>query len=170
MGQEANGDFSDIVEGNVRFVADFSGQETSGLPARKLLLLTCMDCRIVPHEALGASIGDMKVMRNGGAQLNPNMVSDLIVANNVLNCDRILIMPHTRCGMAAATVESVRAAVEQNTGVDASDFHPSVVEHQLEKLRVDVESLRSNPMIKPNTVVQGAMYDVDTGQIGFIEI
>lgn len=162
--------FSDIVEGNEGYVARFNGQSTPGLPARHLLLLTCMDCRILPHEALGVSIGDMKVMRNGGAQLNSNMVSDLIVANNVLNCDRILIMPHTRCGMAAATLESVRTTVASNTGADVSNYHPAVVENQMEKLVSDVKSLRTNPLVKPNTIIEGAIYDVDTGQVNFVTI
>ena len=170
MEEASDGNFSDIVEGNEGYVASFNGQNTPGLPARNLLLLTCMDCRILPHEALGVSIGDMKVMRNGGAQLNANMVSDLILANNVLDCDRILIMPHTRCGMAAATLESVRATVASNTGAEVSDYHPAVVENQMEKLVTDVKSLRNNPLVKPNTIIEGAIYDVETGKVNFLNI
>ena len=59
MEEASDGNFSDIVKGNEGYVANFNGQGTPGLPARNLLLLTCMDCRILPHEALGVSIGDM---------------------------------------------------------------------------------------------------------------
>jgi carbonic anhydrase len=162
------GDFSDIADSNAEFVSAFTGQNVPGLPAKKMLLLTCMDCRIIPHQVLGMSIGDMKVIRNGGGQLNSAVESDIVVANNVLDCDRILIMQHTQCGMASATLESVRDTVQANTGVDASEFTPSVIENQMEKLTLDVETLRNNPMLKSNAVVQGAMYHVETGKVDFI--
>jgi len=167
-GKIMTGDFSDIADSNAEFVSAFTGQNVPGLPARNMLLLTCMDCRIIPHQVLGMSIGDMKVIRNGGGQLNSAVESDIVVANNVLDCDRILIMQHTQCGMAAATLESVRDTVQANTGVDASEFTPSVIENQMAKLTLDVETLRNNPMLKSNAVVQGAMYHVETGKVDFI--
>ena len=39
----------------------------------------------------------------------------------------------------------------------------------MEKLTRDVKTLRSNPLLKSNVVVQGAMYDVDTGKVDFID-
>ena len=162
-------DFSDVAESNADYVAAFPGKDVPGLPAKKMLLLTCMDCRILPHQALGMELGDMKVLRNGGGQLNSAVESDIVLASHVLDCDRILIMQHTRCGMAASTLESVREAVESNTGVDASQFTPSVIDNQMEKLTHDVKTLRSNPLLKSNVVVQGAMYDVDTGKVDFID-
>ena len=36
------------------------------------------------------------------------------------------------------------------------------------KLTLDVETLRNNPMLKSNAVVQGAMYHVETGKVDFI--
>ena len=167
-GKIMTGDFSDIADSNAEFVSAFTGQNVPGLPAKKMLLLTCMDCRIIPHQVLGMSIGDMKVIRNGGGQLNSAVENDIVVANNVLDCDRILIMQHTQCGMAAATLESVRDTVQANTGVDASEFTPSVIENQMAKLTLDVETLRNNPMLKSNAVVQGAMYHVETGKVDFI--
>jgi carbonic anhydrase len=71
--------------------------------------------------------------------------------------------------MTASTLESVREAVESNTGVDASQFTPSVIDNQMEKLTHDVKTLRNNPLLKSNVVVQGAMYDVDTGKVDFID-
>ena len=162
-------DFSDVAESNADFVTAFPGKDVPGLPAKKMLLLTCMDCRILPHQALGMELGDMKVLRNGGGQLNSAIEGDIVLANHVLDCDRILIMQHTRCGMAASTLGSVRDAVESNTGVDASQFTPSVIDNQMEKLTQDVKTLRSNPLLKSNVVVQGAMYDVDTGKVDFID-
>ena len=160
--------FSDIQETNAAFVDSFSGQDVPGQPAKRMLLITCMDCRIVPHAALGVSIGDMKVIRNGGGQLNPEVEKDVVIANHVLSCDRILIMQHTRCGMAAATLDVVRELVHNNTGQDTSNFTPNVIANQQSKLEADVASLRNNPLLKSDVQVEGAIYDVDTGKINFI--
>ena len=160
--------FKDIAEGNNNFVAGFAHGDVPGKPARNMLLITCMDCRIVPHQALGLTFGDMKVIRNGGGQVNPEVEKDVIVANNILECDRILIMQHTRCGMAAATLEKVREVVHANTGADVSEYYPDVISDQKAKLVQDVETLKNNPMLKSDVVIEGAIYDVDTGQVEFI--
>ena len=126
--------FEDIAKGNSEFVACFTHGDVPGKPARNMLLITCMDCRIVPHQALGLTFGDMKVIRNGGGQVNPEVEKDVVIANNILECDRILIMQHTRCGMAAATLEKVREVVHANTGADVSEYYPDVISDQKAKL------------------------------------
>ena len=160
--------FQDIAEGNNEFVAGFMHGDVPGKPARNMLLITCMDCRIVPHQALGLTFGDMKVIRNGGGQVNPEVEKDVVIANNILDCDRILIMQHTRCGMAAATLEKVREVVHTNTGADVSEYYPDVISDQKAKLVEDVETLKNNPMLKSDVVIEGAIYDVDTGRVEFI--
>ena len=110
----------------------------------------------------------MKVIRNGGGQVNPEVEKDVVVANNILECDRILIMQHTRCGMAAATLEKVREVVHANTGADVSEYYPDVISDQKARLIEDVGKLKKNPMLKADVVIEGAMYDVDTGRIDFI--
>ena len=161
--------FDDIAQGNSVFVADFQHGTVPGKPARNMLLITCMDCRIVPHQALGLTFGDMKVIRNGGGQVNPEVEKDVVIANNILECDRILIMQHTRCGMAAATLEKVREVVHANTGADVRDYHPDVISDQKAKLIEDVQRLRNNPMLKSDIVIEGAIYDVDTGKVNFVD-
>ena len=160
--------FEDIAKGNNEFVVGFTHGDVPGKPARNMLLITCMDCRIVPHQALGLTFGDMKVIRNGGGQVNPEVEKDVVIANNILECDRILIMQHTRCGMAAATLEKVREVVHANTGADVGSYNPDVISDQKAKLVKDVETLKNNPMLKSDVVIEGAIYDVDTGRVEFI--
>ena len=160
--------FEDIVAGNKAFAENFSSGDVPGKAAKKVLLITCMDCRIVPHRALGYELGDMKIIRNGGGQVHPSTESDAVIANNVLGCDKILVMQHTQCGMAAAKLEPLRELVNQNTGADTSEYNPPLISDQMAVLTADVEKLKNNPMIKPGTVVEGAFYHVETGKIEFI--
>ncbi len=76
--------FEDIAKGNNEFVVGFTHGDVPGKPARNMLLITCMDCRIVPHQALGLTFGDMKVIRNGGAKSIQKVEKDVVIANNIL--------------------------------------------------------------------------------------
>ncbi len=86
---------------NATYAASFDAEGVPGKAGQRLLLLTCMDSRIVPHAVFGLKEGDMKVIRNAGGQLNPEVVNDVVLASHVLDCECIVIMPHTRCAMAS---------------------------------------------------------------------
>ena len=57
---------------------------------------------------------------------------------HLLDVDRILVVPHTRCAMASATEAELHERVSESAGVDAS-WHPfHVVADQLAALADDV--------------------------------
>ena len=66
---------------NARYAASFDAEGVPGKAGQRLLLLTCMDSRIVPHAVFGLKEGDMKVVRNAGGQLNPEVVKDIVLAS-----------------------------------------------------------------------------------------
>lgn len=158
-------DFDDILAANAAHVKGFSGEGVRGVAGRGLLVLTCMDSRIVPHAALGLGAGEVKVIHNAGGQLNPEVEQDIILASHLLEVERILIMPHTRCAMASATLEDVLDAVAFQSGADTTAFSPRLISDVEAKLAADVEALRANPLLRPGVAVQGAFYDVDTGAL-----
>ena len=49
-----------------------------------------------------------------------------------------------------------------------SEYYPDVITDQKARLVEDVEKLKNNPMLKSDVVIEGAIYDVDTGRIDFI--
>ena len=60
-------------------------------------VVTCMDSRIDPLGMLGLKPGDAKIFRNPGGRVTGNALEALVLAVHLLNVDRILIVPHTRC-------------------------------------------------------------------------
>ncbi|MDA8434974.1 MAG: hypothetical protein M0Z98_03185, partial [Actinomycetales bacterium] len=58
--------FTDVLDGNRAYAADFPGTGLSGRAAKGLALVTCMDSRIDPLGLLGMSQGDVKILRNAG--------------------------------------------------------------------------------------------------------
>ena len=159
--------FEDISAANDEYANSFDGEGVRGVAGKELLVLTCMDSRIIPHQAMGLGLGEVKVIRNAGGQLNPEVEKDIVLASHVLNCKRIIIMPHTRCAMASSKLEDVQRIVGEQSGTDASNFTPRLISDAVNKLEQDVLTLRANPLLRPGTIVQGAIYDVDTGRVNF---
>jgi len=154
-----------LAGNNQAYAASFDSQGVPGQAGTSLLVLTCMDSRIVPHEALGLGVGDMKVIRNAGGQVNPEVLNDIVLASHLLNCLNIVIMPHTRCAMASLSLLDVRTKLSDMSGMDFAKFSPRMIEDAQAKLPADVATVKAHPLLKPGVNVRGAVYDVDTGRI-----
>jgi carbonic anhydrase len=76
---------------------------------------------------------------------------------------RILVVPHTRCAMASATLDELRARVGESAGQDASWQTFGVIADQVATLQDDIRKVRSHPLIPDTVAVGGFVYDVDTG-------
>jgi len=158
-----------LISQNAAYVSKFQGKDVPGQARKGLLILTCMDSRIVPHEIFGLALGDAKVIRNAGGQLNPEVEKDIVLASHLLNCHSIIVMPHTRCAMASMPLTTVHQRLTELSNKDFSDFQPCMIDDSEGKLRNDVSSLQNNPLIRDGINVFGAIYDVDSGQVNWIE-
>jgi len=159
----------DVRDANASYAASFSAQESPGRAGQRLLVLTCMDSRIVPHALFGMKEGDMKVIRNAGGQLNPEVLKDIIIASHLLDCDRIVILPHTRCAMASMPLAAMQSCLTEVSGLDFSTFEPRVIEDTYGTLRQDVLTLKQHALIKAGIAIQGGIYNVDDGTIEWVD-
>ena len=86
-----------------------------------------------------------------------------VLGVHLLNVDRILVIPHTRCAMASSTLDQVREKVGTSAGQDVSWQTFSMVTDQRAALADDVHKIVSHPLIPDTIKVGGFLYDVDTG-------
>lgn len=84
-------------------------------PAKKYLVLTCMDARIDPAQAFGIGLGDAHVIRNAGGSAVDGLRS-IIISEQLLGTTEIILVKHTGCGMVTFQNEDAYALVEQNLG------------------------------------------------------
>jgi carbonic anhydrase len=154
-----------LQQANAAYTASFEAEGVPGRAGQQLLVLTCMDSRIVPHAIFGLKEGDMKVIRNAGGQVNPEVAKDIVLASYLLDCECIVIMPHTRCAMASLSVSEVQTTLAELSGLDFSNFEPRMIEDAAQKLNSDVAALQAHPLLKEGVQVFGAIYDVDTGKV-----
>lgn len=127
-------------------------------PNRHLAIVTCMDARIDVFAALGLHLGEAHVIRNAGGRVTDDVLRSLALSSHVLGVDTVVMMQHTKCGLAGVTDAELR----ERTGADLG-FLP--IDDHARALREDVEVLQRTPYLTPIRVVAGFVYDVETGEI-----
>ncbi|GAA1783232.1 carbonic anhydrase [Streptomonospora arabica] len=161
-----NSAFDDLFTANDAYAADFRLSGLAPVAARGLAVVTCMDSRIEPLQALGLEPGDAKILRNAGARVTDDTLRTLVLAVYLLEVDRVLVMPHTRCKMASVSGDDeVHEAIEGRFGVDTRSLEFHTDNDQVGALRHDLERIRHHPLLPRALPVAGAVYDVDTGRV-----
>ena len=127
-------------------------------PSRRLAVVTCMDARIDVFAALGLHLGEAHVIRNAGGRVTDDVLRSLTLSSHVLGVDTVVVMQHTKCGLAGVTDEDLR----RRTGADFG-FFP--IDDHAAALREDIEFLITKPYLEPLKTIVGFVYDVESGDI-----
>ncbi|WP_217996873.1 beta-class carbonic anhydrase [Nocardioides jensenii] len=156
-------EFDDLIAANRSFADDFQLGGFDGVAHAGVAIVTCMDSRIDPLNMVGLKAGDAKIFRNPGGRITQAALEALVLGVHLLNVNRILVIPHTRCAMTSKSQEELRNEIGASAGVDASwqAFH--VVNDQLAALAEDIRAVTAHPLIPDSVKVGGFIYDVDTG-------
>jgi carbonic anhydrase len=157
--------FEDLLAANADYADHFAYSGFDGIAHAGIGVVTCMDSRIPPLELLGLKPGDAKVLRSAGARVTELTMTGLVLGVQLLGVRRIMVIPHTRCAMAAMTEDQLREKVEIAAGKPAGYLPLNVIPDQLEALRRDVAAVREHPLIGDEILVGGFMYDVDNGRL-----
>ncbi|MEU7002937.1 carbonic anhydrase [Nonomuraea sp. NPDC046570] len=161
--------FDDILQANQKYVGGFAYSGLTGKAARGLAVVTCMDSRIDPLGLLGLKAGDAKILRNAGARVTDDVLRTLVLAVYLLGVERVLVMPHTDCGMSKVTDADVHALTYAQ-GVDTRSLEFHTVPDQSAALRHDLTRIRTSPFLPDKLPVAGAIYDVHTGGLVPVEM
>ena len=127
-------------------------------PHRRLAVVTCMDARIDVFAVLGLHLGEAHVIRNAGGRVTHDVLRSLALSIHILGVDAVVIMQHTKCGLAGVSDEELR----DRTGADLGFF--PIDDHKV-ALREDIEVLTTTTYLGPLKRVAGFVYDVETGEI-----
>lgn len=156
-------DFDDILAANRAFAETFDFGGFDGIAKAGVGLVTCMDSRIDPLGMLGLKPGDAKILRNPGGRVDDLTLDALVISVHMLNVDRIVIAPHTRCAVASNPESVLREKLNASAGQDTSWLTLPVTDGQEAALAADVQRVKSHPLIPDTVKVGGFIYDVDSG-------
>lgn len=172
-----------ILKHNREFVETKQYEEfrTTRFPDKKMVVLTCMDTRLVEllPKAMNFRNGDVKVIKNAGAIVTQpfgNIMRSIIVAIYELNAEEVVVVGHYECGMTGLNAESVIGKAKQtgisedvistlhNSGINLSrwltgfdDVTQSVVN--------SVDIIRNHPLLPKHIPVHGLIIDPTTGKL-----
>ncbi|MEX0427744.1 beta-class carbonic anhydrase [Nocardioides sp. DS6] len=156
-------DFEDLLAANRDYAANFALSGFDGIAHAGVAIVTCMDSRIDPLNMLGLKAGDAKIFRNPGGRVTVAAMEALVLGVHLLNVNRILVVPHTRCAVASNSEAELKSRIAESAGQDASWLPLHVIDDQVRALAEDVQKVRSHPLIPDTTLVGGFLYDVDSG-------
>ncbi len=187
-----------LQDGNRRFVSgtltsrDHSKlvREAANGQFPKAMILSCVDSRIPVEDVFDRGIGDVFVARVAGNFENTDILGSMEFACKVSGAKLVLVLGHEHCGAVKAAIDdavlgnitpmlrNIKPAVESVSGYkgDKSSNNPEFVHMVAEKnVRLTIEDIRTrSPILKEmedagKIKIVGAMYDMDTGEVEFLE-
>jgi len=193
------GDVLELLrEGNRRSVTgvqtsrDHSQQVRSAVEGQypMAIILSCVDSRVLVEDVFDMGIGDVFVARVAGNFVNRDILGSMEFACKVSGAKLILVMGHGYCGAVKSAIdgvelgnitgmlENIRPAVERCADYEGdkmsanAEFVHMVTEQNVVMAmeRIGRESPILNAMETDGAIgIVGALYDMQTGEVGFLE-
>ena len=187
-----------LKEGNERFLSgeminrDLPAQveATASGQFPHSVVLSCIDSRVPPELVFDQGLGDIFSPRVAGNFVDEELLGSMEFAAAVAGSRVIVVLGHTECGAVkgacddvklgnlTATLANIRPAVEAVSGIPGernskNKAFVDAVAHQNVKMTVDNildRSLVLRELVdKGRLMVVGAMYDVATGKVTFMD-
>ena len=177
---------SNILDFNREFVEkrEYEQYLTDKFPDKKMVIITCMDTRLVEllPKAMNLRNGDVKIIKNAGAIISQpfgSVVRSVLVAIYELEADEVIVIGHYGCGMTGLNsqqiidkakkrgVEDVVLDTLTNSGIKLhhwlrgfNDVHEGVMN--------SVQVLRKHPLLPSDVPVHGMVIHPDTGALEWV--
>ena len=144
-----------------------------GIPARQMLIVTCLDHRIDPAIVLGLQLGDAPVIRNAGGRITQAVIDDIAFLAEQLSGGQgaadtlfeVAVVHHTQCGTGFLADPGFRHQAAEATGLSEAALEASAVADPHTTVKADVERLLTSPLLSPKVTVSGHVYDIATGHV-----
>ena len=132
----------------------------SGVPNHHVVIVTCMDTRINPYRIFNLAEGEVHLLRNAGGVITNDVIRSILISQQLLNTREVLVVQHTKCGMATFDGEQFKDDVEKETQV-RPEFELCTFKDVYENVESSLRMLYENALLSRTTHVRGFVYDVD---------
>jgi carbonic anhydrase len=162
-----------LLERNERFARTYA-PVALGIPARQMLIVTCLDHRVDPAIILGLQLGDAPVIRNAGGRVTEAVVDDIaylaFLAGHLFGGQgptlfEVAVIHHTQCGTGFLADPGFLRQAAEATGLPEAALEACAVADPHATVAADVERLLSSPSLPAQVSVSGHVYDIATGHV-----
>jgi carbonic anhydrase len=188
-----------LKEGNDRFLNDqminrdllAQVEQTGNGQYPFAAVVSCIDSRIPTEIIFDQGVGDIFNARIAGNFVNTDILGSLEFATAAAGSKAILVLGHTHCGAVkgaaddvklgnlTATLEKIKPAIDavENVEGERNSSNAEYVQKIADKnVELTIEKIKSDsPVIrdlyeKGKVAIIGAMYDVETGKVTFMNM
>jgi carbonic anhydrase len=176
----------EILEFNDKFVQDkeFVKYQTDKFPDKKMVVLSCMDTRLVEllPKAMNLKNGDIKHIKTAGAVVSHpfgSAMRSILVAIYELKADEVFVVGHYDCGMSSINAEVM---IENMANRGISEDTVKTIEHSgidlktwlrgfddvSESVQNSVRIIKNHPLIPEDISVHGLVISPETGKLDVV--
>ena len=153
-----------LLANNERYAAGHRPGHVPINPAKRLVVVACMDSRLDLFAALGLDLGDAQVLRNAGGVVTDDVIRSLAISQRLLGTEEIALIHHTDCGMQKFSDDEMSARIHGETGI-RPPFAMEAFDDLDADVRASIARIQESPFIPRKESVRGFVFDVDTGTI-----
>jgi carbonic anhydrase len=125
-----------------------------------------MDSRLDLFALLGLRPGDAHVIRNGGGLLTSDSLRSLAMSQRLLDTTDVIVVQHTDCGMERFDDAAFRAALAEETGVEAPWAADGFDDVEV-SARATAAAVSSHPLLRCRQVT-AYVFDTDRGELRLV--
>jgi carbonic anhydrase len=144
-----------------RRLAALHARDAAAVPALRTVVVTCMDARIDVQALFELRLGEVHTLRNAGGVVTDDVVRSVAISQRKLGTRDVLVVAHTRCGMATFSDEEFSEELAEEVGMRPPWRTYAFADPAVE-VRRGVARLRRDPFLLPETVVRGFVLDIET--------
>jgi carbonic anhydrase len=187
-----------LKEGNQRFINDqrleYDLSRERSITAESqfpiAVILSCIDSRVTPNLIFDLGIGDLFNVKIPGNIVNDDILGSLEFSCKIAGSKLVLVLGHTSCGAVKGACDHVELgkltsllekiepairAIKTPAGTERSSKNPEFVDHvALKNVELTIDNIKSQSDIlrdmltKGEIMIEGAMYDIETGVVRFL--
>ncbi|GAA1187835.1 beta-class carbonic anhydrase [Pseudonocardia alaniniphila] len=146
--------------GGARLAAS-NARGAAAVPALRTVVVTCMDTRIDVQALFGLGLGEVHTLRNAGGVVTDDVVRSVVVSQRKLGTREVLVVAHSRCGMATFSDDDFSEELAAEVGMRPLWRTYAFADPAVDVQR-GVDRLRRDPFLLPETVVRGFVLDIES--------
>lgn len=171
---------SKLINGNRRYVQNSDAERRMEAAEHgqhpDAIIVCCSDARVIPEHIFSAALGELFVIRVAGNVLDRHQLGSIEYASMHLHCGHIIVLGHTGCGAVAAALSGdadgfIRYITDDILDAIGAERDPDKacrqnVQHAVERLK---REFREHPEVG-GAVIEGAVYDIRSGEVRWLDI
>ncbi|PLR98249.1 beta-class carbonic anhydrase [Bacillus sp. T33-2] len=176
----------EMLKFNEQFVSEekYKQYVTSKFPNKRMVILTCMDTRLLEllPKALNVANGDVKIVKNAGALVvHPfgSIMRSILVAVYQLQAEEVFVIGHHDCGMSSIKPDDVKAEMIRrgvkdevfdtltHSGINITDWLHGF-DNVSDSVAHSAELIRNHPLMPDDVPVHGLVIDPATGKLDLV--